>query len=88
MVMQRLLCRHRHTYRERRPLHGIEVLHFVCEACGRATPAMYRTPEEYVAVADSQLPRPKARVIAPPSAAERARALDELGLRLPAKAFS
>jgi len=38
-----LRCRHRHTYRERQTLHGIQVMHFVCEACGNATPAMERT---------------------------------------------
>lgn len=40
-------CRHRHTYRERRTLHGSEVMHFVCEDCGYAVPAVSRTAEEH-----------------------------------------
>jgi|RhiMetStandDraft_4_1073278.scaffolds.fasta_scaffold274617_2 hypothetical protein len=40
-------CRHPHTYRERRTLHGAEVLHFVCEDCGHAVPAIDRTAEEH-----------------------------------------
>jgi hypothetical protein len=40
-------CRHRHTYRERRTLHGADVMHFVCEDCGYAVPAVSRTPDEH-----------------------------------------
>jgi hypothetical protein len=40
-------CRHRHTYRERRPLHGTEIMHLVCEDCGYAVPAVQRTAEEH-----------------------------------------
>ncbi|HYN10004.1 MAG TPA: hypothetical protein VES67_21650 [Vicinamibacterales bacterium] len=40
-------CRHRHTYRERRSLHGTEVMHLVCEDCGYAVPAVNRTAEEH-----------------------------------------
>jgi len=40
-------CRHRHTYRERRPLYGAQVLHLVCEDCGHAVPAMQRTAREH-----------------------------------------
>jgi len=40
-------CRHEHTIRERRPLHGVDVLHFVCDACGHAVPAIERTAEEH-----------------------------------------
>ena len=40
-------CRHRHTYRERRKLHGVMVMHFVCENCGHAVPAMERTAREH-----------------------------------------
>lgn len=56
--MRRLLCRlgwHPHTYRERRLLHGVEAMHFVCEACGRATPVMARTPDEYRDAARARL---------------------------------
>jgi hypothetical protein len=41
------VCRHRHTYRERRKLHGVLVMHFVCENCGHAVPAMERTAKEH-----------------------------------------
>lgn len=41
-------CRHRHTYRERRELHGTQVLHLVCEDCSYAAPAIDRTAEEHV----------------------------------------
>lgn len=40
-------CRHTHTYRERRKLHGVMVMHFVCEACGHAVPAVERTAREH-----------------------------------------
>jgi hypothetical protein len=40
-------CGHRHTYRERRELHGAQVLHLVCEDCGRAVPAIQRTAREH-----------------------------------------
>jgi hypothetical protein len=40
-------CSHRHTYRERRKLHGIQVLHWVCEDCGHAVPAVQRTAREH-----------------------------------------
>ena len=40
-------CSHRHTYRERRPLHRTQVLHFVCEDCGYAVPALQRTAKEH-----------------------------------------
>ena len=40
-------CSHRHTYRERRKLHGVQVMHFVCERCGYATPAVERTAREH-----------------------------------------
>jgi hypothetical protein len=38
-------CAHRHTVRERRVLKGTTtaVLHFVCEACGHAAPAVDRS---------------------------------------------
>jgi hypothetical protein len=40
-------CTHASTYRERRTLHGLDVLHFVCEDCGHAVPALDRTKEEH-----------------------------------------
>jgi hypothetical protein len=40
-------CSHSHTYRERRPLHGVQVMHFVCERCGYATPAVERSAREH-----------------------------------------
>jgi hypothetical protein len=40
-------CRHRHMYRERRALHGAQVLHWVCEDCNYAVPAIQRTPREH-----------------------------------------
>jgi len=40
-------CRHQHTYRERRALHGVQVMHLVCERCGYAIPALQRTEEEH-----------------------------------------
>lgn len=40
-------CQHVSTYRERRPLHGVAVMHLVCESCGRAVPAMDRTAGEH-----------------------------------------
>jgi len=40
-------CQHPSTYRERRLLHGAPVMHFVCEACGHAVPAIDRTAGEH-----------------------------------------
>jgi hypothetical protein len=40
-------CSHPCTYRERRRLHGVQVMHFVCEDCGHATPAVDRTASEH-----------------------------------------
>jgi hypothetical protein len=51
-------CRHRHTFRERRELHGTMVLHLVCEDCGRAVPAIQRTAEEHVEVVRNGAIRP------------------------------
>jgi hypothetical protein len=58
-------CSHTHTYRERRKLHGVQVMHFVCERCGHATPAVERSAREHrrvVKVGD----RPTARVVRQP----------------------
>lgn len=43
-------CAHHDTYRERRTLHGVEVLHFVCHDCGHAVPAIDRTADEHQAI--------------------------------------
>ena len=43
-------CQHHDTYRERRQLHGVDVLHLVCHDCGHAVPAVQRTAEEHVAI--------------------------------------
>ena len=40
-------CSHDSTYRERRLLHGADVLHLVCHECGHAVPAIQRTAEEH-----------------------------------------
>jgi hypothetical protein len=40
-------CRHSSFYRERRNLHGAQVLHLVCEDCGYAVPALQRTAREH-----------------------------------------
>ena len=57
-------CFHSHTYRERRKLHGVMVMHFVCERCGHATPAVERTAREHrrvVKIGD----QPTSRVVRP-----------------------
>ena len=40
-------CPHDSTYRERRLLHDAQVMHFVCNDCGHAVPAVDRTEEEH-----------------------------------------
>ena len=40
-------CQHANTLRERRMLHGVNVLHLVCEDCGHAVPAIQRTASEH-----------------------------------------
>jgi hypothetical protein len=40
-------CRHRALYRERRRLHGVNVLHLICDDCGYAKPAIDRTAREH-----------------------------------------
>ena len=44
-------CRHPHLYRERREMYGTLVLHWVCDDCGYAVPAIRRTPSEHQRVA-------------------------------------
>lgn len=58
-------CTHPYTYRERRKLHGVQVMHFVCETCGYAAPAVERTAREHrrvVKVGD----RPNTRIVRQP----------------------
>jgi hypothetical protein len=52
------VCRHPQTYRERRELHGVQVLHLVCEDCGYAVPAVQRTAEEHQRTVRAGAPRP------------------------------
>ena len=40
-------CSHEATYRERRLLHGAQVMHLVCEDCGHAVPAIDRPAGEH-----------------------------------------
>ncbi len=51
-------CSHRQTYRERRELNGVSVLHFVCEDCGHAVPAVPRTEAEHRRVVEAGAIRP------------------------------
>jgi len=46
-------CAHKHCYRERRLLYGLEVLHLVCAACGHATPMVPRTTLEHRAALEA-----------------------------------
>jgi hypothetical protein len=43
-------CAHHDTYRERRLLHGVDVLHLVCHDCGHVVPAIQRTADEHAAI--------------------------------------
>ena len=55
-------CTHRDTYRERRQLDGLDVMHFVCHDCGHAVPAIQRTTAEHAAMlAAGAVQMPKAR---------------------------
>ena len=62
-VISRLLqltlgCRHQHTIRERRKLHGVDVLHLVCESCGYAVPALQRSAQEHQQVVQAGAIKP------------------------------
>ena len=73
------LNQHEHVYRERR--NGIQ--HYVCSRCGQATPVMSRTEAEHQRVLERgrvAQPRASVRHSAQPSAAERARAKQVLGI--------
>lgn len=53
-LLRRLFgCRHRETYRERRPIAGVsmDVMHLVCHACGHAAPMVDRSIDEHMAIA-------------------------------------
>ena len=51
-------CRHQHTIRERRKLHGVDVLHLVCESCGYAVPALQRSAQEHQQVVQAGAIKP------------------------------
>jgi hypothetical protein len=58
-------CSHPNTIRERRRLHGVDVLHFVCEDCGHAAPAIERTALEHQRVVEAgALVLPRAHQVA------------------------
>lgn len=75
-----LVGAHDYTYRERRS----GILHFICSRCGQAIEAVGRTPDEHERVIRiGRVRHPVARVRpapSPPSASERARARQVLGL--------
>lgn len=80
-LISRLRCLfgfHEHTYRERRSLHSFDVLHYVCDVCSHAEPAIVRDPEEYREFWKLRTPTSKARKALPPSAAERSRVLESV----------
>jgi hypothetical protein len=59
-------CPHDSTYRERRPLDGVDVMHLVCNDCGHAVPAVRRTPEEHrfvLAAGAVRVPRAQAAFV-------------------------
>lgn len=57
-------CSHSHLYRERRKLHGLQVMHWICEDCGHAEPAIGRTAKEHrKAIRVGAVATPKARRI-------------------------
>lgn len=56
------LCTHEHRILERRELHGLQVIHLVCE-CGHAVPAIRRDDAEYRAGLAQQVKAPKARKV-------------------------
>jgi len=51
-------CRHEDLYRERRTLHGVPVLHWVCADCDYAVPAIPRTADEHRQMVDRGAIRP------------------------------
>ena len=78
--LTRLLCllgQHDVTYRERRDW----IQHYVCACCGQATPVISRTADEHERVlALGRVAHPRASVLQKPSASERARAKQVLGI--------
>ncbi len=73
-------CRHRAMYRERRPLHGVDVPHYVCGRCGYAVPVLKRETRaaHWDAWRAGQVRPLRAVLIQTPSAAERARVMETL----------
>lgn len=66
-TLQRLIagCSHADTYRERRPLDGLDVMHLVCHDCGHAVPAIQRTTAEHaemIAAGTVQMPKARRRI--------------------------
>jgi hypothetical protein len=58
-------CSHQDTYRERRQLDGLDVMHLVCHDCGHAVPAIQRTTAEHaemLAVGAVQMPKARRRI--------------------------
>jgi hypothetical protein len=68
-------CAHAHTWIERREIDGVSVVPLVCDQCGHAAPAITRSRSEYQRGREQQVLLPRATVVQPPSAAERARVL-------------
>jgi hypothetical protein len=61
-------CSHEATYRERRTLHGAQVMHLVCEDCGHAVPAIERTAGEHARMIRTGAVRmPRAHRMPPPA---------------------
>ena len=58
LLLALVSCSHPHLYRERRPLHGVQVPHWVCPACGAAWPVLKRTPKEHRQMAQAGAVRP------------------------------
>ena len=66
-LLHRLIagCSHEDTYRERRTLDGLEVMHLVCHDCGHAVPAIQRSTEEHaemLAVGAVRMPKARRRI--------------------------
>ena len=77
-IFGRLFCKlgeHANTYLERRD----GIMHYVCSRCGEAVHVVSRTPDEHLeALALAKVTPLQAKPVCPPSAAERARALEAI----------
>ena len=61
-------CTHQDTYRERRPLEGLDVMHLVCLDCGHAVPTIQRTVEEHAEMLSAgavRMPQARRRIARP-----------------------